>query len=143
MKELDPPSTPLLHAVRLGSVGAKLKTGDASPRLTRVGIHMVVDVIHGRVVVWAAPDVLPPLPLVYPNVVDQHLCGKCHGGDVDILPTRRYAQVEDQRLEETVNKRRYLKPNLVKTCPEPSTYHLGRWSETTRLAACGRHDELK
>lgn len=63
--------------------------------LTRVGSHVVVDVVLGRVVVWTAPDVLVPLPLVYPNVVNQHFCRKCHSGKIYILPARRNAQVEN------------------------------------------------
>ena len=64
--------------------------------LTRIGLQMVVDVILGGVIVWTAPDVLMPLPLVYSNVVDQHFCGKCHSCEVDGLPARGHAQVEDQ-----------------------------------------------
>lgn len=38
--------------------------------LTRVGFHVVVDIILGWIVIWTAPNVLVPLPLVYPNIVD-------------------------------------------------------------------------
>ena len=72
--------------------------------LTRVGFHVVVDVFLSRVVVWTAPEILVPLPLVYPDIVDQHFRGKCHSGEVDILPPRRNTQVEDQCLDDTVSR---------------------------------------
>ena len=72
--------------------------------LTRVGVHVVVDVLLGWVVIWTAPDVLMPLPLVYPNVVNQHFRGKRHSGEVDILPARRDTQVKNQGLEDTEQK---------------------------------------
>ena len=59
---------------------------------------MVANVFLSRIVVWTAPNILLPLPLVYSNVVDQHFCGEFHGGEVDLLPARRDTQVEDQRL---------------------------------------------
>ena len=75
-----------------------------SVELTRVGCHVVVDVFLSRVVIWIAPNILVPLPLVYPDIVDQHFRGKCHGGEIDSLPARRHTQVEDQRLTDTVSK---------------------------------------
>ena len=48
----------------------KLMTQAHDVGLTRIGVHVVVDVVLSRVVVWTAPDVLLPLPLVYPDVVN-------------------------------------------------------------------------
>lgn len=67
----------------------KLMTQAHDVGLTRVGIYVVVDVILSRVGVRTAPNVLLPFPLVYPNVVNQHFRGKCHSGEVNILPARR------------------------------------------------------
>ena len=72
--------------------------------LTRVGFYVLVDIIFGWVAIWTTPKVLLPLPLVYPNVVDQHFRGKGHGSEVDRLPAWRHTQVENQRLKYAVSK---------------------------------------
>ena len=66
--------------------------------LTGISLHVVVNVIRGRVSWRVAANVGLALPLVYANVINEHRRWEHHRASVDVLPVVGDTQIEHNRL---------------------------------------------